>query len=77
MGDDAIGGDDFQEVDEDFEETCNNYFELEPLFDTSDVEEDDDRLDLEAKFDLSDDEDEVEFVEHEQNKFLNIVQILF
>ena len=58
LGDDAFGGDDLQEVDEDFEEVGNNYFELEPLFDTSDTEEDDDSLDLWPKFNLSDDEDE-------------------
>ena len=68
LGDDALGGDDFQEVDEDFEETGNNYFELEPLFDISDIEEDDDRLNLGPKFDLSDTEDENEFHECEQNK---------
>ena len=37
LGDDALGDYDFQEADEDFEETRNNYFELKPLFDTSDI----------------------------------------
>ena len=70
LGDDALRGNDFQEVDEDFEETGNNYFELEPLFDISDIEEDDDRLDLGPKFDLGDDENEDEFDEYEQTKNL-------
>ena len=68
LGDDSSGRDDFQEVDEDFEEEGNNYFESEPIFETSDMEEDDDRLNLGPKFDLSDDEDEIEFDEHEQTK---------
>ena len=58
-------GDDFQGIDEDFKETGKNYFELEPLFDTSDIVEYDDRLDLVPKFDLSDAEDEDEFDECE------------
>ena len=68
MGDDAPRSDNFWEVDEEFEGAGNNYFESEPIFDTSDIEEDDDRLDLGSKFDLSDDEDEDEFGEHEQTK---------
>ena len=68
MGDDAPRSDNFWEVDEEFEEEGNNYFESEPLFDTSDMEEDDDRLDLGPKFYLSDDEQENEFDKHEQTK---------
>ena len=70
-GDDSPGSDDFREVDKEFEEEGNNYFELEPIFDTSDIEEDGDKLDLRPKFDLSDDEDEDEFDECEQTKNLD------
>ena len=31
MGDDALAADDFPELDEDFEEEANNYFESEPI----------------------------------------------
>ena len=44
-GNDSPGSDDFQEVDEEFEEEGHNYFESEPLFDTSDIDEDEDELD--------------------------------
>ena len=56
-------------VDEDLEEKGNNYFMSEPIFDTSDIEEDYDRLDLGLKFDVSDVEDEDEFDKCEQNKY--------
>ena len=55
-------------IDEEFEEVGNKYYELEPIFDTSDIEEDYDSLDFGPKFDLSDVEDEGEFDEHDKNK---------
>ena len=67
-GDDYRGAPLLQKVYEEFKEAGNNYFESEPIFDTSDIEEDNDRLDLGPKFDLSDDEDEDEFDEQEQTK---------
>ena len=55
--------DDRRQVDEEFEEEENNYFESKQFFDTSDIEEDYDRLDFGLQFDLSDAEDENEFDE--------------
>ena len=55
-------------IDEKFEETDNKYFESEPILDTSDIEEDYDRLDFGPKFDLSDVEDKDEFDELEKIK---------
>ena len=45
-------------IHEEFEKTSNKYFESEPIFSTSDIEEDYVRLDFGPKFDLSDVEDE-------------------
>ena len=59
---------DRRQVDEEFKEEENTYFESESFFDTSDIEEDYDRLDFGLQFDLSDVKDEDEFDKHEQTK---------
>ena len=55
-------------VDEKFKEPDNKYFELEPIFDTSDIKENYDRLDFGPKFDVYDVEDGDEFDEHKKKK---------
>ena len=51
--DEVLGKDYNYLVDEEFEEVGNNYFESEPIFDISDIEEDCNRLNFSPKFDVN------------------------